>query len=340
MFRPELEAALVRELLQEWRTLNHGQFRDALRAPRIELFEGESRLGEWRLGTRTLAIGRTFAFSRSWGEVREVLKHEMAHQYAHEVLGAVDETAHGPAFREVCARLGIDAAAAGVPVAGDGENKVVRRITKLLALAESPNPHEAQAAMNAARRLMLEYNLGAAPSGYGFRHLGDPSGRILEQDRILAGILGDHFFVEAIWVPVYDPWTARHGRVLEICGSPENLELAAYVFGFLRETAARLFARQRLPGRERPRFVSGVMRGFADKLAEGARQCKEEGLVWVGDPALGGFLKKRYPRIKHVRYGGGARNDAWEEGRAAGREIVLHKPVVSRGAGGERKLLG
>ena len=39
----------------------------------------------------------------------EVLKHEMAHQYAHEILGARDESAHGEAFRTVCQRLGIDA---------------------------------------------------------------------------------------------------------------------------------------------------------------------------------------------------------------------------------------
>ena len=86
----------------------------------------------------------------------------MAHQYVHEVLGKVDESAHGPAFRELCARLGIDAGAAGVPAAGApsaDDARVLERIARLLALAESANVHEAQAAMNAAQRLMLKHNL-------------------------------------------------------------------------------------------------------------------------------------------------------------------------------------
>jgi hypothetical protein len=40
-----------------------------------------------------------------------------------------------------------------------------------------------------------------------------------------------------------------------------------------------------------------------------------------------------------VRYGGKPRTEAWEQGRAAGREIVLHKPVAGQ-TGGGGKLLG
>ncbi|MDP2315325.1 MAG: DUF2786 domain-containing protein [Pseudomonadota bacterium] len=343
----EIEAAIVRALVAEWRAINFTHFKSVLTPPRFELMEHEGHLGEWRRGHRVIAMSRTFVRTQPWGIVTEVLKHEMAHQYAHEVLRAIDETAHGPAFRKVCERLGIDASGSGLPAAAvvdPEQEKALRRITRLLALAESPNANESQSAMNAARKLMLRYNIDTLPTGHTFRHLGTPTGRLQESDRWLASVLGQHFFVAVIWVPSFDATTGKTGRVLEISGTVPNLELATYVYGFLRETAERLWrAHKRESGirgdKERQRYVSGVMRGFHEKLAEGARESREEGLVWVGDPKLTEYQEKRHPRVRHVRYGGNARTEAWEQGRAAGREIVLHKPVSGE-TGGGGKLLG
>ena len=110
---------------------------------------------------------------------------------------------------------------------------------QLLALAESSNVHEAQAATSLAQKLMLKYNLDSAAlgtrHGYGFRHLGVPSGRIIESERLLSVLLGEHFFVEVIWVPVYRPFEKKRGQVLEICGTPPNLEMASYVHAFLTD---------------------------------------------------------------------------------------------------------
>ncbi len=344
-FQAEIEASILRALLTEWRALNDNHFKSALVLPRFELIEHDRHLGEWRRTHRVIAFARTFVRTQSWGVVVEVLKHEMAHQYAHEVLGAIDETAHGPAFRSICSRLGIDASATGLPTVeiDPEQDRALRRVTRLLALAESPNANEAQAAMNAARKLMLRYNIDTLPAGHGFRHLGAPTGRLQEADRWLATVLGQHFFVSVIWVPSFDANTGRTGRVLEISGTAPNLELAAYVHGFLKETAERLWrAHKRDNGirvdKERQRFLSGVMRGFHEKLAEGARESREEGLVWVGDPKLAEYHRKRHPRVRNIRYGGNPRTEAWEQGRAAGREIVLHKPVAGKTGGGGRLL--
>jgi hypothetical protein len=343
----EAERLVLLELLREWRTVNANHFRSALQPPRFELVDGIHHLGEWRRVHRIIGFAREFVLTHPWGVVVEVLKHEMAHQYAHEVLRALDETAHGPAFRTVCDRLGIDPTASGVPVgvAVDPEHdRVLRRVQKLLALAESPNANEAQAAASAARKLMLRYNVDTLPSGYAFRHLGEPSGRLMEHERILASVLGDHFFVDVIWVPAFDVHSQRTGRVLEICGTLPNLEMAAYVHGFLRETAARLWLQHKRlnrvkTDRDRQRFLAGVMRGFHEKLNDGAKESRAEGLVWVGDPGLQRYMHQRYPSVRTVRYGGKPRTEAWEQGRAAGREIVLHKPVAGQ-TGGGGKLLG
>jgi len=79
------------------------------------------------------------------------LKHEMAHQFVHEVLGE-QEAPHGPAFRATCARLGIDQRAGGLPQPAQSadQRRLLERVHKLLALAQSDNQHEAEAAAAAA----------------------------------------------------------------------------------------------------------------------------------------------------------------------------------------------
>ncbi len=344
---PALETALVREIAREWARVNQSHFRSRMVAPTIALVSHASFLGRWVHDTRTIELSRPLVLGRPWAVAIEVLKHEMAHQYVHEALGVTDETAHGPRFREVCAAMGVDAAASGLPsVDGGGvseEARAIDRITKLLALAGSPNVHEAEAATMAAQRLLLRYNLYLAAArgarGYVHRHLGEPSGRIYEPDRILSTILGRYFFVEVIWVSVYRPLEGRHGSVLEICGTPENVRIAEYVHGFLRATASRLWenhgrAHARRSGRERLVFLAGVMAGVSDKLSRQERTSAEEGLVWVKDADLSGFLRKRYPHIRHVRYGGERRTETYERGRAAGREVVIHKGIETTRSGG------
>ncbi|KYG00980.1 hypothetical protein BE20_54100 [Sorangium cellulosum] len=354
----ELEAALVRELMAAYQSLNYTHFRRKLRPPSIELSDAASRLGRWMSEARAIEISRPLVLTQPWGVVIEVLKHEMAHQYVHEVLGVTDEAAHGPAFREVCERLGIDATASGMPSAdaggaarGDGsvdgaDARILDRIARLLALADSPNANEAQAAMSAAQRLMLKYNLDVAKARaarqYGFRHLGAPSGRVGESERIVGGILGKHFFVEAIWVPVYAPLEGKRGSVLEICGTPANLEMAAYVHAFLHHTAEQLWnEHKRTHGvkgnKDRRTYQAGVMLGFLEKLNAERKVSAEQGLVWVRDADLDGYYRTRHPHVQHLRHAGNQRTPAHAHGREAGRKIVLHRPM--QGATGERGML-
>lgn len=351
----ELEAALVRELMVAYQTLNYSHFRRKLKPAAIELSDATSRLGRWVSDARAIEISRPLVLKQPWAVVIEVLKHEMAHQYVYEVLGVGDEAAHGPAFREVCERLGIDATASGVPVAGEGgpgagpddaERRVLERISRLLALAESANVHEAQAAMGAAQRLMLKYNLDVAKARaareYGFRHLGEPSGRVGESERIVGGILAMHFFVEAIWVPVYVPRDGKRGSVLEICGTHANLELAAYVHAFLHHTAEHLWREHKRThgvqsNKDRRTYLSGVMLGFLEKLNTERKVSAEQGLVWVQDADLDGYYRRRHPHVQHVRHTGNQRTAAHAHGREAGRRIVLHRPM--QGKTGERGML-
>lgn len=333
-----LEAALVRELRATWWQINNSFFKGALTAPTLEFVFTDTTLGRWIPQTRTIEISRRLVVEQSWGAVVEVLKHEAAHQYVFEVLRETEQTAHGPAFRDACARLGVDARASGVPraVEGEPEDRIVERVARLLALAESPNSHEAEAAMAAAQRLMLKHNLDAARAAasraHAFVHLGRATGRVLEHQRLVAMILGKHFFVEAIWIPVYRPLEGKRASILEICGTNANLAIAEYVHGFLHQTAERLWSEHRLArgiasNRDRRVYLAGVMTGFADSLARQEVNSRSEGLVWVRDGNLARYFRQRHPHVRNVRSAGQRRTEAWAHGREAGRKIVLHRSV-------------
>jgi predicted SprT family Zn-dependent metalloprotease len=346
----ELEAALLRELVQSWHDLNAGHFRRKLAPLEIVVAPGRGRLGRYDPRLRTIEIARSLVLEQPWGVVLEVLKHEMAHQYVHQVMGrGCDEPAHGEAFRELCTKLGIDPRARGLPAqsALERDSRILERVSRLLALAQSGNAYEAQAAASAAQKLMLKYNLEIGLAGsrqaYAFRHLGEPKGRILESERLLSSILGEHFFVEVIWVPVYRPLERRRGQVLEICGTPANLEMAEYVHGYLEAAAERLWLEHKetsgtRSNRERRTFLAGVMEGFREKLGLESDRNREQGLVWIGDADLGTYYRKRHPHIRHVRTAGERRTAARAHGRAAGRTLVLRRSVPSGPGGGTRLL--
>ncbi|MET0344527.1 MAG: DUF2786 domain-containing protein [Polyangiales bacterium] len=347
----QLDRESVRALLAAHRQLNHTHFRGQLRAPQIALGDAESYLGRWRHDARTIELSRKLVREQRWGVVLEVLKHEMAHQFVDEIL-QVNEPPHGPAFRGVCKRLGIDERAQGLPeLARDpAAERMLATVHKLLALAESDNQHEAEAAAVAAQRLMLRHNLalpdaraGAGPS-YGFRQLGRVTGRVTEWERRLGNLLRDHFFVDVIWVPAFDVASGKRGSVMEAIGTPENLDLAAYVYEFLARTAERLWPAYKRDANirgnaDRRTFLAGVMHGFAEKLDAQARVHRREGLVWVPHADLVRYTKQRHPYLRSIAHRSHGPRDAFHEGQKAGRNVVLHKGVSASSGGGERKLL-
>ncbi|MBA3459378.1 MAG: DUF2786 domain-containing protein [Deltaproteobacteria bacterium] len=222
------------------------------------------------------------------------------------------------------------------------------RIRKLLALAGSPNQHEAEMAMKKAHELMLRHNIDDARARiaheYEVRHLGDPHKRGTRVEAEIACLLSECFFVKVIRVPVYLPLTGKRGNVYEIAGTNANVEMAAHVHAFLLATAERLWRANRSDarvrsGRDRQSYQAGVVIGFREKLRAERTELRGTGLVWVGDRGLDAYYHARHPRIEHRRRR--VRNDgAHAAGREAGRTVVLHRPVETGPSGGTRLLRG
>jgi hypothetical protein len=346
----ELRRLALRAIVAQYDDINLTFFQGVMRRPVFALSESRARLGQWDPKGRRLELSEHLLSDHAWGTLVEVLKHEMAHQYVWEHLKEHEESAHGATFQRVCQDRGFDARAAGVaqPEEEDpSQQALLSKVARLLALAESPNEHEAQAAMNAAQRLMLKYNLevvaGAEPADYVYQHLGTPTGRVNESQRILAAILSSHFFVETIWVPVWRVQDGKRGSVIEVCGTRANVAMAEYVHSFLMHTAERLWVEHKKrakirKNRDRLAYLAGVMTGFSEKLEAEKHHQASAGLVWCGDPGVSQFLRSRHPYIRHASYTTTSHRDAHQSGRAAGARIVLRRGVESGPSRGPKLL--
>lgn len=341
----QVEAELVRELGVLWAHYNRELFGKRLQ-PCTLAVEVMQPLGQWRSRERRILLSWRLILQRPWLSVIEVLKHEMAHQFVDEVLKVADETAHGPAFRAVCRERGIDARAAGEVVTED-PGGVAGRIRKLLALSESPNAHEAEAAMSAAMRLLRRHGLelkdvSEEEPGYSIRQIGAVRTRVPKHEQVLAGVLTEHFGVRGIWIPAWDPIHDVRGRVLEIAGTEQAVELAAYIHAVVLASAEREWtAYRRKAGirsdRDRRRFLEGVVMGVRTAMKATETSLRAEGLILAADAGLDAWMEARHPRVvrRTVRV---QLDPAHAAGRAAGEGLKLRPALKDRPASAGRQI--
>lgn len=342
-----LHNAWLHQLRYEWQKINRDLLASRLKMPMLVIDKSTARLGYWQESTRLIGIAEKHIWDQPWAEVVETLKHEIAHQYAHQVLGATRETAHGPLFAQACAQLGIAPEATAKPTKHEPNeaDRILSKVRKLLALAESANPHEAQAAMATANTLLLRYNLELGhtqePVGYSYVRVGRSAAALPIEWKLVGGILTQYFFVDCIWVSVFVAKMGRNERQLEMIGTPTNLELAHYVHDFLHNAADTLWQKAAKTGSVRGTrrdFVSGLMLGFREKLKEERTGNAARGLVWVGDPALQTYCNQRHPSTSSLSATGVRHTQAHAAGREAGQSLNLHRGMHTAGNSG--KLLG
>lgn len=256
---------------------------------------GCGRAGSWCAtpAPGVIRIAGWLIREHGWEVVRELLKHEMCHQYVEQVLGRGHEPPHGPAFQEACRRLGVhplfrraqSAIPHLLPQAASGREgnlpPILAKVEKLLALAGSANEHEASLAMAKAGELMRRHNLQRlddAPSATDCDYLVIKSGRRRQAAHHLhlAALLQDFFYVKTISYSLYQPQQEMMERVLELLGRRENLAVAEYVYHFLEGQLPRLWQQyrrqQQAPGRARNSYYIGVLTGFREQLRRREQQ--------------------------------------------------------------------
>ena len=248
----DLERSLLLGLAAEWRealAILPRRLRDRLRRPQFSLSDAERRLGVWDPAREEIRVSRRFALERGWDEVRELLRHEMAHQLADQALDGGAETSHGPAFREACRMLGAHPGASGefVPLgtrlegdADPGRTRVLARVHKLLALASSRNRHEAELALLRAREFARRHRVDEQQGSEEFlsAFAGRPALRHAREEYLLAALVTRTWEAYGIWVPAWVVERGRMGTVLELSGTPSQVKLSGYVHEFVRRHIA------------------------------------------------------------------------------------------------------
>jgi len=352
----ELERRILHGLVMEWENalwVLSPSDRARMHKPFFRLKPLKDRLGYWCAERREICLSKDLVSRHPWDAVREVLVHEIAHQFAHEVLGARNAPAHGPLFRKACECLRANPKASGTypPLderihrnAQDNKDRILRRIQKLLALAESKNRYEAESAMTKAHALIAKYNIDLLAS-HEDRHfvsmfLGEPALRHFREDYHLAGLLQDFYFVFGLWVSAYVFDKGKMGRVLEITGTSQNIKMAAYVHDFVRyfiDSQWTTYNRDKKLNRYRKTdFAVGIIEGFRSKLKAKNRKkgfntpC--DSLVTVEDPLLLAYADHKYPHTRSFRPKVSSQDQTvMTDGRRLGKRLVISKAVTEKG---------
>jgi hypothetical protein len=354
----ELERRILHGLACEWENaiwILKTSHRNRLPKPLFSLRDMKSRWGYWSGENNEICLSRNLVLNHSWHTVREILLHEMAHQFSEQVLRAHDEPPHGPKFQRACHLLRANPKASGNyrPLdersANDSpspEDKILARVKKLMALAQSRNQHEADAAMTKAHELIAKYNVDLL-SRDNNRHfvsifVGSPALRHFREEYRLSSLLQEYYFVYGIWVPTYVIEKGKMGRVLEISGTAQNVRMANYIHDFIKHFIDSQWGEyNKGKGLNRYRktdFSVGIIEGFRSKLRKQTRADRKisnrHGLIKIMDPLLQRHIDYRYPHTTGIR-GSALRNDAnvLKDGIEVGKALIIYKGISKKGVG-------
>jgi hypothetical protein len=358
-FPEALERSWLKRLAWHFDHVNYQYLGCALKRPVFILGDSKKKLGSWDGNRRTLMISRHHILSHDWETVVDTLRHEMAHQYVQEHLGLGAAAPHGREFKDACELLRCDPAAkadgAAMGKLEDSpaeKDRKLGRIKELLALAGSPNEHEAATAMRLAQKYLLKYNLDfddlPGERNYDFLYLGDCASRVQEYQYVLSNILQEYFFVLAIWTYSYDPRRDKPGKRLQICGTRQNLEIASYVYDYVMGAASPLWeahkaatATKKKRRGTRLQYLAGLLQGLRQKLERQKDTLeREQGLIWVGDTRLSEYYRHQNPRIRSVSGSGVARSRGFADGMRDGRKLNIRRGVRDRGRKGGGQIEG
>jgi len=356
----KLEQRILHGLACEWETalwVLDTSYRERLARPLFSLGDLKHRWGHFSEEKREICLSRDLVLNHSWDAVQEVLKHEIAHQLAQELLGADGEPPHGPSFLKACDLLRANPKASGkyepldkrlLDDTASREDRILVRVKKLMALAQSKNRHEAEAAMEKAHTLIEKHNIDLLKRNKD-RHfisvfVGKPALRHFREENHLANLIQDFYFVHTIWVPAYAVEKGKRGNVLEITGTIQNIKIALYVHDFVKRYVDSQWAKynggKKLNRYRKSDFAVGIIEGFRSKM-EMQRSRKKAGgkfsLVKIKDPLLKKHISFKYPRTVTVRQNALRRDrNVLDDGMRIGKKLVISKGIEERGKGKKR----
>ena len=361
LIQEQLERRILHGLMFHWEDIVgwlRPVYRIAMQKPLFSIRDLKKRHGYWSPIRKEIALSRDLVMNHSWDAVLEVFYHEIAHQFAHQVLGAYDETPHGPSFIKACYHLRANPEASGTyPLLDErlnenrlsDQDRIMVRIKKLMALAQSQNRHEAESAMAKAHELITKYNIDIIEKNRQRQFisifLGRPALRHTRDVYELAALLESFYFVKCIWIPSFVIEKAKMGRVLEITGTIQNLKIASYVFDVVKNyinSEWRTYNKNKgLNFYRKTDFAVGIIRGFSRKLKSQQSsltgpQAGTVALIKLKDRQLEDYYHFRYPKISKLsRANSNVDSGVISDGMKTGKKLVISKGVEERRVSGK-----
>lgn len=339
------------------------QYKIKLKKPLIAIEKLEKSWGLWDSAARSIVISYDLIVNHSWETVVNILKHEMAHQIVFDILKSND--LHGDDFLKSCDRIGLSKSFCKASISlddkithwkedvpGQEEVSILRKIEKLLSLAQSANENEALLAMENVQNLYAKYHIKKISDEENQEYfsliLNFKKKKIPASHSLASYILQQHFFVKTIFSELYDPFLDEIHKTVEIFGNRQNVLMAEYVFHFLIERIELLWKHyqkaKKLTVKYKKSYQQGILEGFLKKLdaMNAVREINEptdsKALIKQDDARLDQFIRTKYPRLSHRGSSSKVYSDHFEKGVQAGSSLNLNKPIHTSSR--EQRLLG
>ena len=230
----------------------------------------------------------------------------------------------------------------------DKEKHIIKRIQKLLNLARGKNASEGEVknAMEMAQRLMIKYKISVAnldetsdvKQGIGIQHeeFFSCKGSLNPADISILQLLIKFYRVRVIQFS-----RCWGGKGLTLVGTPEDIEIAKYVHGYLRKTYFDCWNnyKKENPLADRASYYRGLTDGISDRLREAEQQAKAEEsksacekyeIVLVNTrEAIIRYMNETFGNLKNGR-NRAVRNDraSFQAGHAKGKTIAINKAIA------------
>jgi hypothetical protein len=229
------------------------------------------------------------------------------------------------------------------------ESRIVEKVRKLLALANSENEHEARAAAERAQRLMTKHNLDMQSVGY--KDEGITEEAFAEADYLfhprqyfVIWVVQEHFNVSCFQNREVDVDRAtgrarrdgqgrrRFLKRMVFVGRQSNVAVAKDVYSFLDDSFKRLWAAyMRETGTTtggQKSFFSGLQAGLDIQLGSARKQVEQENaLVLVPDADLDAYMDAK--KLSKGNALAGSRHDAaaYKRGVEEGKKLKIRRSV-------------
>jgi hypothetical protein len=300
------------------------------------VFEKENTLAYFEPGTYRLGFNKKLMYEAKGEIIKDILRHELAHYFTH-VFYPHHDSPHGKEFHKVCEEFGwgrevsdasIELIKENDKIEGDLKTEeLLVKVKKLLTLAQSDNPHEAELATLKANQLILKHNLQYVSIDQDEFTL--YTDRVYESKTNNAKMQTVYEILKTFFVfPVLN--YGKDSVYLEVSGTLTNVEIANYVATFLDRELENLWERNKLEHKLKGKvaknsFFQGVSLGYTGKhqaMKNNLEVSEQKALIKI-ETDLKEKVREFYPRLSSVGSERQSDHKSLSKGLEAGKNLSI-----------------